>query len=332
MTCYLSHELTLAARVSSFQNPDTDFAPKKLSRSGCLVKITHASIGSTDVLARRGGYLLHPLPGFTTGYDFVGIIAETDSAAAKQGLSVGDRVAGILPRMGAHATQIRVPASLLTPVPQTLDSESAATLPLDGVTAKHALALQNPNASSIFISGVSGSVGILAAQLAKLQQLKVVGTASRKSADVAQKYHATVFDYSDEIWQQKLMREFGKADGAIDHTGARNLGAILASKARIARIGFGANVRHQKMATATGSARTLARRFTTNPELLCSTPIYVASKREAYRKDLALLLSLAADTKLETLKPEVYVVKNFQEALDAAAKPNPGVKTVLAFS
>ena len=39
-----------------------------------VVRVTHATIGSTEVLARRGGYVFQPVPGFVPGYDFVGVL------------------------------------------------------------------------------------------------------------------------------------------------------------------------------------------------------------------------------------------------------------------
>ena len=38
------------------------------SRDRVRVRVTHASLGSTDALARRGGYLLQPRPGFCLLY------------------------------------------------------------------------------------------------------------------------------------------------------------------------------------------------------------------------------------------------------------------------
>lgn len=44
-----------------------------------VVRVTHASVGATDVLARRGGYVFQPLPGFTPGYDLVGELERSES-------------------------------------------------------------------------------------------------------------------------------------------------------------------------------------------------------------------------------------------------------------
>ncbi|MFT4029426.1 MAG: hypothetical protein QM675_06080 [Protaetiibacter sp.] len=124
------------------------------------------------------------------------MLEHVDHAGTVRGFVLGQRVAGIMPRMGAHATTIGVAASLLVPVPETLDSAVAATLPLDVVTARHALELLGPDARTVFVQGVSGAVGLLAAQLAKLDGLDVIGTASKASPPVARRIGATSSPHS----------------------------------------------------------------------------------------------------------------------------------------
>jgi hypothetical protein len=111
-------ETRRVARVVSFRDDRGLLTEAPLGAFGCRVRVTHASVGSTDVMARRGDYLLHPSPGFVSGYDFVGVLETVNPAARRRGLEHGQRVAGILPRMGAHASSLDVPASLLVPVPE----------------------------------------------------------------------------------------------------------------------------------------------------------------------------------------------------------------------
>src|SRR6185312_11967497 len=66
----------LVARVSRFGDPTAMVLAREPLRpprgNDVIVRVTHASLGATDLLARRGGYVLQPAPGFVTGYDFVG--------------------------------------------------------------------------------------------------------------------------------------------------------------------------------------------------------------------------------------------------------------------
>lgn len=113
-----------AARVTGFGGPDVvdlvDEPIRPPRGTEVVVRVTHASLGSTDVLARRGGYVFQPFPGFVTGYDFVGVLETESAVSTVLGMRAGARVAGVLPRMGAHATRLVLPATLLVPVPDAL--------------------------------------------------------------------------------------------------------------------------------------------------------------------------------------------------------------------
>lgn len=116
-----------AMRIERFGEVPTKATPRTPSRitaGRILVRVTHASVGATDVTAARGDYLMQPLPRFVPGYDFIGTV-ERLGATKHPYLSAGQRVAGVLPRMGAHATFVTVAPSLLVPVPDELDSAVA---------------------------------------------------------------------------------------------------------------------------------------------------------------------------------------------------------------
>jgi NADPH:quinone reductase-like Zn-dependent oxidoreductase len=135
-----------------------------------LVRVTHASVGVTEATAVRGDYLLQPTRGFVPGCDFVGII-ERLSADDRSGLHAGQRVAGILPRMGAPANLIRVAPSLLVPVPDLLDSATTATVPLDAATALFAIDALAISSGTLLVQGAGSAVGAWAAQLATARGL-----------------------------------------------------------------------------------------------------------------------------------------------------------------
>ncbi|WP_433861821.1 alcohol dehydrogenase catalytic domain-containing protein [Streptomyces sp. L7] len=87
-----------AARVVRFGDPSAIALVHETLRAPrgneVLVRVTHAALGSTDVLARRGGYVLQPVPGFVPGYDFVGVLETESAVSAALGLRTGARVAG----------------------------------------------------------------------------------------------------------------------------------------------------------------------------------------------------------------------------------------------
>ncbi len=103
-------------------------------------------------------------PGWRPGWDFAGTIHEV--APDGSGPPVGTRVVGILPS-GAWAEMIRVPADSVAALPDAVSDAQAATLPVAGLTALHALRQGGLLLGrKVLIDGASGGVGHLACQLA----------------------------------------------------------------------------------------------------------------------------------------------------------------------
>lgn len=318
------------ARVSRFG----DFSTATLTRAplsgrGSVVRVTHASVGSTDVVARRGDYLLHPVPGFVPGYDLIGLLESVDDAGRARGLVEGQRVAAVLPAMGAHATAVEVPSSLLVPVPQTLPSTVAATMPLDAVTARHALDLLNPGTSTLLVQGASGAVGLLVAQLARADGMRVFGTASTRTGALAARYGVHVLDHHERGWVDELLELTGGVDGVVDHTGSAAVRAAATRSGRVVRTAFGGLPGHQRGATVVGATGALARRHAHPSERICSAPALVATRRARYRRMLSHLLGLAAAGRLEAVPSLVVPFVDLTEALRLAEEGTPGRKVVL---
>src|ERR1700693_2966655 len=102
--------------------------------------------------------------GWRPGWDFVGTIEET--APEGGGPAVGTRVVGILPS-GAWAETIRAPKDNVAALPAGVSDAQAATLPVAGLTALHALRQGGLLLGrKVLIDGASGGVGHLACQLA----------------------------------------------------------------------------------------------------------------------------------------------------------------------
>lgn len=335
MTCYLTSVRadTLAMRVDQFgAAPKSPIRrPLRAARvSRAVVWVTHASVGITDSMAIRGDYLIQPFPRFVPGYDFIGVIEHLPKAAQCH-LSVGQRVAGVLPRMGAHSNRIAVSPSLLVPVPDGLDSAVAATVPLDAVTAWFALDALGHDRESVLVQGAGGAVGSWAVQMATARGCAVYGTASPRSRDHAQALGAEVFDYRDPAWIDALrtVTEGGVA-GVIDHTGSRAIRRVVAPGGRIVRTAFGEKPGRQRRATATGFLTATLRRHANPTEKVCSIPMLLATHRVAYRHALAEALDDLAAGGLTAPEPRLLPFDQYRAAVAEAEHASPGAKVILA--
>ncbi|EGU75911.1 hypothetical protein FOPG_12472 [Fusarium oxysporum f. sp. conglutinans race 2 54008] len=174
------------------------------------------------------------------GTDFAGVVVEAGSEISDLSdprVKAGTRVAGFLQgassvndRPGAFAEHIAVPYDLVWNVPDGLTLEEASSISMCGLTAAQALfgrlGLPNPfssglprqdvagsNITSLFIYGSSTSVGLYAAQLARIaarvsgMSIRLIGAASSSKHEMLRNepYNYDVLvDYKDEDWVQEV--------------------------------------------------------------------------------------------------------------------------------
>ncbi len=325
----------LRARVAHFGGPEVlrleAFTPGDVSRRKVRVRVTHASVGSTDAAARSGDYLLQPRPGFVPGYDFVGVLETVDAAAARRGLRPGVRVTGCLARMGSYATQLDVPSDRLVLLPDTLDAAHTAALPLDLVTAALAIELAHPpSGGTIFVQGVSGAVGALITQYGVANGMGVVGTASERTRSFAESFGACVVDYRDPHWPARVREQTsGGATASIDHTGTGLVRKVTAPAGTVVRTAWSGRPGRGRIDAALGGPATLLRRFASPRERLCSVPMLVALQPRKYREMLRDQLDRIVDGHL--VGPAVTTVpfSDVVEAHHQIATLAPGQKLVL---
>lgn len=115
--------------------------------------------------------------GARPGWDFVGVIEA--AAADGSGPPVGTRVVGMLPN-GAWAERICAPGYAVAVLPDSVTDAQAATLPVAGLTALHALRQGGMLLGrKVLVDGVTGGVGHLAVQLASTAGAEVYGHVRR---------------------------------------------------------------------------------------------------------------------------------------------------------
>lgn len=154
-----------------------------------VVAIRAANVNPTDLGARMGHSPRGlPDPPYVLGWDFAGEVASVGAGVSD--FAPGDRVVGMVQwydaggRVGAYAEQIAAEADWVVPLPDDVDFETAATIPLNGLTAMQGLELLDlPSGASLLVTGASGAVGAFAVQLAAAAGLRVVAQASTGDED-----------------------------------------------------------------------------------------------------------------------------------------------------
>jgi NADPH:quinone reductase-like Zn-dependent oxidoreductase len=224
-----------------------DVATPQPAANELLVQVEAISLNPIDPL-----YVAHPLgsTGRTIGSDFAGRVVKTGSQVTDH--KEGDRVAGFLQgacsvneRPGAFAEYLTVPSDLVWRIPDAFPVEEAAGVSLVALTAAqgiwYRLGLKAPfaydheavlnehpewrkNAGNeletinMFVYGASTSVGLYAAQMARLaakasgKKIKLFGAASKARWDflkAAPYAYDHLVDYRDENWPEQIRKLSG---------------------------------------------------------------------------------------------------------------------------
>ena len=134
-------------------------------------------------------------------------------------IEVGDEV--IAYRIdGAYATAIVVSASAVVPKPTTLSWAQAGSMMLSGTTAAHALAAVRARpGQTLLVHAAAGGVGLSAVQLARLDGIKVIGTASERDFDALGRYGAIPVSYGDGLMERVAAAAPDGIDAAVDLIG-----------------------------------------------------------------------------------------------------------------
>src|SRR5579863_898467 len=127
---------------------------------------------------------------------------------------------------GGDCELIAVPGANVIPIPDSLDFNQAASVPLVFVTAWHMLVglAQVRPGQTVLVLGASSGVGIAAIQIAKMFHCRVITTAGDESK--LEKGRALGADYGINHYQQKISDEVRKitnkegVDIVVEHVGA----------------------------------------------------------------------------------------------------------------
>ncbi|MCB2378953.1 NAD(P)-dependent alcohol dehydrogenase [Hymenobacter sp. BT635] len=200
-----------------------------------LVHVRASSVNPVDWKVRDGSLRLLTGQSFPKipGRDVAGVVAAVGENVTR--FQPGDRVYGMPDGVGgANAEYALLPHEAAAFIPETLNFEEAAAVPLGAITALQALRDKGQLLSGdrVLINGASGGVGTFAVQLAKaLGAGEVTGVCGPDNAELVRSLGA---DRVLNHHEQDFTRELSRYDIIFD---AVAKSSYLASKAALRRNG-----------------------------------------------------------------------------------------------
>ena len=175
-----------------------------------IVRVHASSVNPVDYKIRDGQapFIDQSQLPVILGRDVAGTI-ENLGPDAHNMLRRGDRIVAHMGEMvrGGHARFVRVKATEMTALPDSVDMVEAGTMPLVAMTAWQGLFDHGHlrEGQSVLIHGGAGGVGHVAVQLAKAHGAKVIATAGTDDLDFVRGLGADqVIDYKKERFEAQL--------------------------------------------------------------------------------------------------------------------------------
>ena len=138
-----------------------------------VVEVAAAGLNYIDTYQRSGLYPI-PMP-YVLGLEGAGVVSSVGVGAERW--SIGDRVAW--PGSSAsYATKVALPADRIVAVPESVDLETAAAIPLQAMTAHYLITDTYSLApgDTCLVHAAAGGTGRLIVQMARLRGARVVAT------------------------------------------------------------------------------------------------------------------------------------------------------------
>jgi NADPH:quinone reductase-like Zn-dependent oxidoreductase len=135
---------------------------------------------------------------------------------------IGDRVMVVVvpiePHGGAYADQLVVSAESVAAIPDGIDFPEAATLPMNGLTARAGLdMLDLAPGATVAVTGAAGAVGGYAIQLAKADGLHIIADASADDEELVRHLGADqVVRRGHDVAERIRALAPGGVDGVFD--------------------------------------------------------------------------------------------------------------------
>jgi NADPH:quinone reductase len=219
-----------AVGVTEFGGPDVlhlvDLPDPQAGPGELRIRVHAAAVNPTDVGLRGGGraeQLKHIPPPYVPGMDAAGVLEQIGEGVSTE-LEVGDHVMAIVVpngSAGAYSERIVVPVESVVRVPAGATDVEAATLPMNGLTARQALDLLGLEpGQTLAVTGAAGAVGGYAVQLGKADNLVVIADASERDAQLVSELGADIVvrrggEFSERVRQAIPDGVDGLVDAAL---------------------------------------------------------------------------------------------------------------------
>ncbi|MGP9681746.1 NADP-dependent oxidoreductase [Brachybacterium sp. AOP3-A1-3] len=182
----------------------TDAPMPKAAPGSVVIRVERASVNPVDWKVMSGGLdgLIETIFPVIPGWDVAGVVEAVGPDTPE--FTPGDRVASYgrtdIIHGGTYAEFVALPATSVAAIPEGVDFDAAAGLPLVGLTALRSLeTLELTAEDTLLIHAASGGVGFLAAQLARELGATVIGTASTQNHEKLQAIGVTPVAYGEGL-------------------------------------------------------------------------------------------------------------------------------------
>jgi NADPH:quinone reductase-like Zn-dependent oxidoreductase len=158
------------------------------------IAVGAAAVNPTDIGLRQRGADELPPP-WVPGMDAAGAVESVGAGVVH--VAAGDAVMAVVaPRRaegGAQGALVVVPAASVVPVPDGMPPAQAATLPMNGLTALHGLALLGlVEGQTLLVTGGAGLLASYVIPIAKRRGLRVLADAAPKDEALVRSFGADV--------------------------------------------------------------------------------------------------------------------------------------------
>ena len=182
----------------------TDIEKPAAAAGQVLIKMVSISVNWADVMIRKGSYPMMPALPVVPGIDGAGVVEAVGEGVMR--IKPGQMVQVLGEK--CYAELMVADAASVSPIPEGVDPDEAAVLPVNYLTAYHMLHTQarvQPG-QSVLVYAAAGGVGTAAIQLGKLAEITVIGlTSSEEKAQFTKDQGIThIINYKKEDVLQRI--------------------------------------------------------------------------------------------------------------------------------